>query len=194
MQELIFATNNEHKIKEIETFLQGKYTLKKLQEIGCLEELPETHETIEENSAEKAAYVFEHYHVDCFAEDTGLEVDALDGAPGVYSARYAGEAKDNDKNMDKLLRELEGNSNRAARFKTVITLIAAGKQYQFTGILNGTIGYAKKGTHGFGYDPVFVLDNAKTLAELTTAEKSSISHRAKATQQLVDFLVQHAAE
>lgn len=188
MKELIFATNNRNKIKEIETFLNGSYQLKTLQEIGCNEELPETHETIEENSAEKAEYVYQHYKVNCFAEDTGLEVEALNGAPGVHSAHYAGVERDNDKNMDKVLHELEGISNRNAQFKTVITLNLNGQQHQFTGILKGSIGLEKKGSHGFGYDPIFVLDNGKTLAELTLEEKSSISHRAKATQQLVDCL------
>lgn len=188
MSALVFATNNSNKIKEIEVLLKGKYQLKKLEEIGCLKELPETHETIEENSAEKAEYVYNHYQVNCFAEDTGLEVEALNGEPGVYSARYAGEEKDAGKNMDKLLKEMEGVENRTAQFKTVITLILDGKHYQFTGILKGKIGFEKRGLYGFGYDPVFVLDDGRTLAEVMLDEKSRISHRGKATQQLIDFL------
>lgn len=188
MSALVFATNNSNKIREIEALLKGKYQLKKLEEIGCLEELPETHETIGENSAEKAEYVYRHYQVNCFAEDTGLEVEALNGEPGVYSARYAGEEKDAGKNMDKLLKEMEDVENRTAQFKTVITLILDGKNYQFTGILKGIIGLEKRGLYGFGYDPVFVLDDGRTLAEVMLDEKSRISHRGKATQQLIDFL------
>lgn len=188
MSALVFATNNSNKIKEINILLKGKYQLKKLEEIGCLEQLPETHETIEENSTEKAEYVYQHYQVNCFAEDTGLEVEALNGEPGVYSARYAGEEKDAGKNMDKLLREMNGIENRSAQFKTVITLILDGKYYQFTGILKGKIGFEKRGFYGFGYDPVFVLDDGRTLAEMMLDEKSRISHRGKATQQLIDFL------
>ncbi len=193
MSALVFATNNSNKIKEIDILLKGKFLLKKLEEIGCLEELPETHETIEENSAEKAEYVYQHYQVNCFAEDTGLEVEALNGEPGVYSARYAGEEKDAVKNMDKLLKELDGVENRTAQFKTVITLILDGKQSQFTGILKGKIGFEKRGLYGFGYDPVFVLDDGRTLAELMLEEKSRISHRGKATHQLIDFLNSYTA-
>ncbi|MBK9329120.1 MAG: RdgB/HAM1 family non-canonical purine NTP pyrophosphatase [Sphingobacteriales bacterium] len=188
MSALVFATNNSNKIREIEALLKGKYQLKKLEEIGCLEELPETHETIGENSAEKAEYVYRHYQVNCFAEDTGLEVEALNGEPGVYSARYAGEERDAGKNMDKLLKEMDGVENRTAQFKTVVTLILDGKHYQFTGILKGEIGLEKRGLYGFGYDPVFVLDDGRTLAEVMLDEKSRISHRGKATQQLIDFL------
>src|SRR5947208_552463 len=137
MRELVFATNNENKIREIEVLLDGKFTLKKLSEIGCKEELPETHYTIEENSLEKAEYVFKKYRVNCFAEDTGLEVSALNGEPGVYSARYAGGEKDANKNMDKLLEKMKGVEDRTAQFKTIITLIVNGVQYQFTGLLEG---------------------------------------------------------
>ncbi len=193
MSALVFATNNSNKIKEIDILLKGKFRLKKLEEIGCLEELPETHETIEENSAEKAEYVCQSYQVNCFAEDTGLEVEALNGEPGVYSARYAGEEKNDVKNMDKLLKELDGVENRTAQFKTVITLMLDGKQYQFTGILKGKIGFEKRGLYGFGYDPVFVLDDGRTLAELMLDEKSRISHRGMATHQLIDFLNSYTA-
>ncbi|HPA36642.1 MAG TPA: RdgB/HAM1 family non-canonical purine NTP pyrophosphatase [Chitinophagales bacterium] len=188
MREIVFATNNTNKIKEIEILLAGKFHIKKLIDIGCNAELPETHLTIEENALEKAMYVFEHFHVDCFAEDTGLEVEALNGEPGVFSARYAGEERDDNKNMDKLLMKLHKNPHRAARFKTVISLVIDGRSHQFTGILEGVIGEAKRGLYGFGYDPVFVLPDGRTLAELTIAEKSAISHRGKATRQLIDFL------
>ena len=188
MTELVFATNNENKIREIEVLLSGNFNIKKLSEIGCTEELPETHDTIEENSSEKAEYIFKKYKVNCFSEDTGLEVEALNGEPGVYSARYAGEEKDTDKNMNKLLENMEGIRNRSAQFKTVITLIINGMQYQFAGILKGTIGFAKKGLYGFGYDPVFVLEDGRSLAELMLEEKSVISHRGKATKELISFL------
>ncbi len=185
--DLVFATNNSNKIKEIEVLLNAQYQLKKLIDINCVEELPETHPTIEANSLEKAQYVYEKYHVNCFSEDTGLEVEALNGKPGVDSAFYAGD-RDADKNMDKILEELNGITNRNAQFKTVITLILNGQQHQFTGILKGKIGFEKKGLYGFGYDPIFILNNGRTLAELMLEEKSKISHRALATQQLIAFL------
>lgn len=188
MKDLVFATSNPNKVREISVLLSGKFDVRSLADIGCMEELPETHETIEENSLEKADYVFRHYAVNCFAEDTGLEVQALNGEPGVYSARYAGEEKDMQKNMDKLLEQMQGKEDRSAQFKTVITLILDGKVRQFTGILKGKIGFAKAGTHGFGYDPVFMMDDGRTLAEYTLEEKSAISHRAKATRQLIEFL------
>ncbi len=185
--ELVFATNNSNKIKEIEVLLNAQYQLKKLADIHCEEELPETHHTIEANSLEKAQYVYEKYNVNCFSEDTGLEVEALNGKPGVDSAFYAGD-RDADKNMDKVLKELDGITNRNAQFKTVITLILNGQQHQFTGILKGKIGFEKKGLYGFGYDPIFIVDDGRTLAELMLEEKSKISHRALATQQLIAFL------
>jgi XTP/dITP diphosphohydrolase len=187
MTELIFATNNQNKIREVEILLSPLFHIKKLIDIGCNEELPETHHTIEENSAEKAEYVFNHYHVNCFSEDSGLEVEILNGEPGVDSAHYAGD-RDANKNMDKLLLNLRDKENRNAQFKTVITLILNGIQYQFTGILKGKIGVEKKGAYGFGYDPVFVLEDGRTLAELMLDEKSKISHRGIATQKLVAFL------
>ncbi|MDB5226105.1 MAG: non-canonical purine pyrophosphatase [Bacteroidota bacterium] len=191
MKEIVFATNNENKIREIEILLSGQFTIKKLNEIGCNEELPETHDTIEDNSIEKAEYIFQKFKVNCFSEDTGLEVEALNGEPGVYSARYAGEEKDANKNMDKLLQNMKGIKNRAAQFKTVITLIIDGVQHQFTGILKGTIGFDKTGLHGFGYDPVFVLPDGRTLAELVLEEKSAISHRGIATKKLITYLSEY---
>lgn len=187
MTELVFATNNQNKIREIEILLPSTFRIKKLSAIGCLEELPETHNTIEANSIEKAAYVFEKYHVNCFSEDTGLEVEALNGEPGADSAHYSGE-RDANKNMDKLLENMRDKENKNAQFKTVITLILDGVQHQFTGILEGKIGKEKKGLYGFGYDPVFVLKDGRTLAELMLDEKSCISHRSIATKKLITFL------
>ncbi len=187
MTELVFATNNSNKIREVEILLNGKYGIKKLSDIGCTEEIPETHPTIEENSQEKAQYVHQKYHVNCFSEDSGLEIEALNGAPGVDSAHYAGD-RDADKNMDKVLKEMEGKENRNAQFKTVITLILNDIEYQFTGTLKGKVGYAKKGLYGFGYDPIFILEDGRTMAELMLEEKSRISHRAIATQKLISFL------
>jgi XTP/dITP diphosphohydrolase len=184
---LVFATNNQNKIREIEILLDGKYHIKKLIDIECNEELPETHHTIEENSAEKANYVFSKYKVDCFSEDSGLEIEALNGEPGVDSAHYAGD-RDANKNMDKVLELMKDEENRKAQFKTVITLIVNGIQHQFTGILKGKIGFEKKGLYGFGYDPIFILDDGRTMAELMIEEKSKISHRSKATKQLINYL------
>lgn len=191
MKEIVFATNNENKIREIDILLSGKFTIKKLIEISCHEELPETHDTIEENSIEKADYIYKKFNVNCFSEDTGLEVEALNGEPGVYSARYAGEEKDANQNMKKLLEKMKGIENRAAQFKTVITLIIDGVQHQFSGILNGTIGFQKTGTHGFGYDPVFVLPDGRTLADLDIKEKAAISHRGIATKKLITYLSEY---
>ena len=187
MISFVFATNNKNKIKEVEILLPASFQIQKLSDIGCTEELPETHDTIEENSAEKAGFIYNKYHVNCFSEDSGLEVEALNGAPGVNSAHYAGD-RDANKNMDKLLENMNGLANRNAQFKTVITLMLDGVQHQFTGILKGKIGQEKKGLYGFGYDPVFVLEDGRTLAELMLEEKSNISHRAKATAQLISFL------
>jgi XTP/dITP diphosphohydrolase len=160
-----------------------------LNDIGCYEELLEERDTLEGNSLQKAEYVFQKYKVSCFADDTGLEVEALDGAPGVYSARYAGEERNSEHNMDLLLKNLEGKSNRKARFRTVITLIQAEGTNQFDGIVEGTILKERKGKGGFGYDPVFLPDGyTKTLAEMSMEEKNQISHRARATQKLVEFL------
>ena len=187
MKTLVFATNNPNKIREMELLLSDKFCIKKLVDIGCNEELPETHLTIEENSAEKAQFVGNKFNVNCISEDSGLEIEALNGQPGVHSAYYAGD-RDATKNMDKVLSEMKGKANRNAQFKTVITLIYNNLEYQFTGILKGKIGFEKRGLYGFGYDPIFVLDDGRTMAELMIDEKSKISHRAKATQQLIAFL------
>jgi len=187
MISLVFATNNQNKIKEVEVLLPDGFDVKKLNDIGCIDELPETHATIEENSAEKAQYVAGKYMVNCFSEDSGLEVEALNGAPGVDSAHYAGD-RDANKNINKVLEEMQGKENRKAQFKTVITLILNGQQYQFTGTMQGVIGTEKKGQYGFGYDPIFVLPDGRHLAELKLDEKAKISHRTHATRQLIEFL------
>ena len=186
---LVFASNNKNKIQEIQALVPNIIQIVSLEEIGCIEDIPETADTIEGNAILKANYVTEKYGFDCFADDTGLEVDALNGAPGVYSARYAGEQKDANDNMDKLLSELKDKSNRKANFKTVIALNLNGKQNLFTGIINGKIIEEKIGTNGFGYDPIFVADGFdKTFAELSMEEKSTISHRGIAVKELILFL------
>ena len=186
---LVFASNNKNKIAEIQALVPNTIQIISLEDIGCTEEIPETSNTIEGNAILKANYVTEKYGFNCFADDTGLEVDALNGAPGVYSARYAGEQKDANDNMDKLLLELKDTTNRKANFKTVIALNLNGKQNLFTGIINGTIIEKKIGTNGFGYDPIFVADGyTKTFAELTMEEKSTISHRGIAVKELILFL------
>ena len=186
---LVFASNNKNKIQEIQALVPNTIQIVSLEEIGCTEDIPETADTIEGNAILKANYVTEKYGYDCFADDTGLEVEALNGAPGVYSARYAGEQKDANDNMDKLLSELKDKSNRKANFKTVIALNLNGKQNLFTGIINGKIIKEKIGTNGFGYDPIFVADGyEKTFAELSMEEKSTISHRGIAVKELILFL------
>ena len=186
---LVFASNNKNKIQEIQALVPNTIQIVSLEDIGCTEDIPETADTIEGNAILKANYVTSNYGYDCFADDTGLEVDALNGAPGVYSARYAGEQKDANDNMDKLLSELKDKSNRKANFKTVIALNLNGKQNLFTGIINGKIIEEKIGTNGFGYDPIFVADGyEKTFAELTMEEKSTISHRGIAVKELILFL------
>ena len=186
--QLVFASNNQNKIKEIQLLLPQSIQILSLSAIGCFEEIPETAHTIEGNAILKANYVTEKFGYNCFADDTGLEVETLNGEPGVYSARYAGEQKDANDNMDKLLLNLQDTSNRTAQFKTVIALNLNGKQTLFTGIIKGKIIEEKVGANGFGYDPIFVADGyTKTFAELTIEEKSKISHRGLAVKQLVDF-------
>jgi XTP/dITP diphosphohydrolase len=186
---LVFASNNLNKIKEIQSILNGSIQLVSLEEIGCHEEIPETADTIEGNAILKADYVTQKYGYDCFADDTGLEVTALNGEPGVYSARYAGEQRNADDNMNKLLNALKDKSDRSAQFKTVIALNLNGEQHLFTGLAKGEITFSKAGNHGFGYDPIFQPENySETFAELSSDIKNKISHRAKATKQLIDFL------
>jgi XTP/dITP diphosphohydrolase len=189
MIKLCFATNNAHKVAEIQAQLGASFELLSLKAIGCEEELAETGTTLEANSLQKAQYVFDNYQIDCFADDTGLEVEALSGEPGVYSARYAGEHRNSTDNMALLLSKLQGNTNRNARFRTVITLIQAGVMTQFEGIVEGTIIEELKGTEGFGYDPIFIPNGYdRTFAEMSMEEKGQISHRGRAFQQLVSFL------
>lgn len=186
---LVFASNNKNKIAEIQSMLPESIKILSLEDIDCLEDIPETADTIEGNAILKADYVTQKYGYDCFADDTGLEVNALNGEPGVYSARYAGEQKNADDNMNKLLDALKNEENRSAQFKTVITLNLNGKQYLFTGIAKGEITLTKTGTNGFGYDPIFKPENFdKTFAELPLEVKNTIGHRGKAVQQLIDFL------
>lgn len=192
MKKLVFATNNPHKLEEVRAILQQKFEVAGLADIGCHREIPETGTTLEENASIKSHYVVNQYQTDCFADDTGLEVDALEGKPGVYSARYAGENASYEQNVDKLLLELAGKTNRDARFRTVISLVMDDKEYQFEGIVDGKIINERKGKDGFGYDPVFMPNGYdQTFAEMDASLKNSISHRAKAVQKLVKFLFQN---
>lgn len=187
---VVFATGNEHKVKEVNAALKGAFEALSLRSIGCEEELPENSPTLEGNALEKARYVHQHYQVDCFSEDTGLEVEALDGAPGVYSARYAGPARDAEANMALLLDRLHGIENRRARFRTVIALILDGQEYTFEGVVNGSIAHEKKGAQGFGYDPIFMPDGfSRTFAQMSAEEKNAISHRGRAMGKLKAFLL-----
>lgn len=186
---LVFATHNRNKLHEVQALLPDHITLLSLDDIGCTEDIPETSDTIEGNALQKADYVREKYGYDCFADDTGLEADTLNGAPGVYSARYAGEAKNAADNIEKLLYELRDENNRTARFKTVIALHLNGKQIFFEGIVEGSITRQKSGNGGFGYDPVFLPKGyKKTFAELPLEVKNTIGHRGKAVKQLIDYL------
>jgi XTP/dITP diphosphohydrolase len=189
MTPICFATNNQHKLEEIRALLGPFFQLKSLQDIGCWEELPETQNTIEGNSIQKANYVFERYGITCFADDTGLEVESLGGAPGVYSARYAGEHKNSEDNIDLLLANLQSLQNRKARFKAVITWIEPDGIKTFEGIVNGIILPERRGTRGFGYDSVFQPDgNQKSFGEMDLVEKNLISHRAIAVKKLINFM------
>ncbi|WP_299390519.1 non-canonical purine NTP diphosphatase [uncultured Gelidibacter sp.] len=187
--QLVFATNNLNKLKEVQRLIPDNIKLLSLEDIGCLEDVPETQSTIEGNAIQKAEYIKTKYGYDCFADDTGLEVDALNGEPGVYSARYAGEQRNSEDNIQKLLHELEDHTNRQAQFKTVIALELNGSQHTFTGICKGEITKSKSGNEGFGYDPVFKAEGYdKTFAEISLEEKNRIGHRGKAVNQLVNFL------
>ncbi len=187
--QLVFASNNKNKIEEIQHLLPSSIKILSLEDIGCHEEIPETADTIEGNAILKANYVTQKYGYNCFADDTGLEVEALNGEPGVYSARYAGEQRNADDNMNKLLSNLKDQTNRKAQFKTVITLNLDGTQHLFTGIARGEITLEKAGNQGFGYDPIFQSEGfSETFAQLSLEIKNKISHRGKATQQLINFL------
>jgi XTP/dITP diphosphohydrolase len=186
---ICFATNNEHKLKEIRALLGNDFRLVGLAEVGCNEELAEDQTTLEGNSLQKAEYVFRKFNTSCFADDTGLEVECLNNEPGVFSARYAGEQRSAEDNMNLLLKNLVSKDNRKARFRTVITLITPEGIRQFEGEVHGKIIDQKRGTEGFGYDPIFLPDGfSKTLAEMTLEEKSAISHRARAFKKLIAYL------
>ena len=187
--EIIIASNNNHKISEINDVLKGSVRLIPMAEAGIIEDIPENEATLEENALEKARYVHQRTGANVFADDTGLETEALNGAPGVHSARYAGDSKDPGKNIERLLIELQGYSNKNARFRTVIALIYNGEEYLFEGIINGKIINEKRGSQGFGYDPVFIPDNETlTFAEMPAEKKNTISHRGIAIRKLCHFL------
>lgn len=194
MKTLVMATNNEHKLREIRQILGSEYEVRGLKDIGCEEEIPETSNTLEGNALQKAHYVYDRFGIDCFADDTGLEVEALGGAPGVYTARYGqlngfGESHDASANIRCLLSKLDGLNNRNAHFRTVIALICGGKEFLFEGMVEGKIVSELRGTEGFGYDPVFeVEDTGMTFAEMGPEEKNRLSHRARATRKLVGWL------
>jgi XTP/dITP diphosphohydrolase len=187
---LCFASNNKHKLEEIKNVVGRKFEILSLADIKCNEELPETRNTLEGNSLQKAEYVLQHYNTPCFADDTGLEVEALHGAPGVYSARYAGNHRSNDDNIALLLQNLKNDTNRKAQFRTVITLIGIEAQpVFFEGIIRGEIITEKRGSSGFGYDPVFIPEgHSRTFAEMTLEEKNQLSHRAIAVKKLAEYL------
>jgi len=189
MIELVFATNNRHKLNELSKLAGDKFHLLSLKDINCYDDIPETADTLEGNAALKAQYIWEKFGINCFADDTGLEVDVLNGQPGVYSARYAGEDQDSEANLSKVLEELKDNSNRKARFRTVICLIIDGKEHYFEGIVNGNLLSVRQGKEGFGYDPIFVPDGYNnTFAEMDMDVKNKISHRGIATEKLIVFL------
>lgn len=186
--QLVFATNNQHKTAEVSAILSPKYTVLNLKDIGCDVDIPETGDTFAANATLKSSYVVGHYQLDCFADDSGLEVEALNNEPGIFSARYSGQRGDAI-NMQYLLQKMEGEANRNARFKTVISLIKNGANYLFEGVIYGKLAHAPRGENGFGYDPIFVPDGYEiTFAEMDSAEKNRISHRALAMQKLIAFL------
>jgi XTP/dITP diphosphohydrolase len=187
---LVFATNNLNKLKELQEMLGDHFELLSLADINCTDEIPEDYETLEENARQKAQYIYEKYNVNCFADDTGLEIKALNNEPGVYSARYAGEAKDAKANMKKVLEKLDGENERQARFRTVVSLFLDDKEFQFEGIVDGNILETERGLDGFGYDPIFQPEGYNiSFAEMEMGEKNKISHRGRAVQKLVEFLL-----
>ncbi len=191
IKELVFATNNTHKIEEVADAVGNQFKILSLDEINCYDEIEETGTTFKENASLKTQYIFDKYGLDCFGDDSGLEIEALNGEPGVFSARYAGKHGDHEANMQHVLKQLEGISNRKAQFKTVISLILQGREFWFEGTVSGTIRTEISGNQGFGYDPIFQPDGYDvTFAEMPTSEKNRISHRGKAVAQLIDFLRQ----
>ncbi len=189
MDELIFVTNNQHKLSEVQSLVGQRFIIKSLLQIGCTEDIVETAPTLEGNALLKASYVYDTYGINCFADDTGLEIEALEGRPGVFSARYATEGHDFEANIEKVLQELSGIQNRKSCFRTVVALIIDGSVNYFEGIVNGEIIHERRGQDGFGYDPIFLPDGYQlTFAEMSLSEKNKISHRAIAVNKLVDFL------
>ncbi|HRI29016.1 MAG TPA: RdgB/HAM1 family non-canonical purine NTP pyrophosphatase [Chitinophagales bacterium] len=191
MSKLLFVTHNTHKLQEVQAIVGSSYQLRNLNDIGFTADIPEPHHTLEENALEKARTIYRQYHVNCFAEDTGLEIDVLNGEPGVKTARYAGEHKNTQDNINLVLQKLQGQPNRSAQFRTVFALILNGQEYLFEGIARGTITTTPQGNGGFGYDPVFIPDGyEQTFAQLPAAVKNAISHRALALKKLLTFLQQ----
>ncbi len=191
--ELIFASNNQHKVDEIQAIAGNKFILRSLNDINCYDEIPETGNTFEANAGQKSRFIYDRYQLDCFGDDSGLEIDALNGEPGVDSAHYSG-SRDFEKNMQLVLERLGDNPDRRARFRTVISLILGGQEYLFEGAIEGAITRTISGTKGFGYDPIFIPDGyAITFAEMDPSEKNKISHRAMAVQQMLDFLTRNEA-
>lgn len=189
---LVFATNNQHKLQEIKQLINGSLELLCLNDIGCEDDIPENQATLEGNAAEKSYFIYNKYGLNCFADDTGLEIEALNGEPGVYSARYAGEERSAENNMDLVLEKLDKINNRKARFRTVISLVIDGNETQFEGIVDGQILEVKRGDTGFGYDPIFKPDESdRSFAEMKMDEKNKISHRGRAVQKLVEYLIRH---
>nr|WP_321353698.1 non-canonical purine NTP diphosphatase [uncultured Draconibacterium sp.] len=186
---LVFATNNKHKLEELQAILGNHFTLLSLKDIECFDEIPEEQPTLEGNASQKAYYIYDKFGMNCFADDTGLEIEALNGEPGVFSARYAGEDKNSEANMQKVLEKLAKINDRNARFRTVISLVIDGEEEQFEGIVNGEILTKKRGDSGFGYDPIFKPEGLdQSFAEMGLEDKSKISHRGRAVQKLVDYL------
>ena len=191
MHQLVFATNNSHKLRELEEILKGEFTLRSLRDISCTDDIPETGATLEANASQKSFYIWERFGIDCFSDDSGLEVEILNNEPGVHSARYAGESRNADENVSKLLFELEGKKNRKARFRCVISLIIQGKEFLFEGRVDGEILTERKGEGGFGYDPVFCpVGYTNSFAEMDADLKNGMSHRGRAVQKLVAFLTE----
>ena len=190
---IVFATNNLNKLREIKALMPSNIEIVGLSDIGCSEEIPETGATLEANAFQKANYVKEHYGYDCFSDDSGLEIESLNGEPGVYSARYAGPEKNAQANMTKILNQLKGVKNRNAQFRTVIALILEGEKILFEGKAIGTISEKEQGEEGFGYDPIFIPENeTRSFAQMTMKEKGEISHRGKAVRKLISFLTEMA--
>jgi XTP/dITP diphosphohydrolase len=187
--ELVFATNNQHKLAELQAIVGTHFKLLSLQDIGCNEEIPEEQDTLEANASQKAFFIYNKYGYNCFADDTGLEIEALNGEPGVFSARYAGEDKNPEANIDKVLGKLAKINNRKARFRTVISLVINGTEHQFEGIVDGEILKERRGSSGFGYDPVFLPDGfSQSFAEMNLQDKNQISHRGRAVAKLAEYL------